>query len=62
MKANLRTRLERLEQSGRDRRVSVLEQISKQAISDEDLEILRDMNVRGVSFEDYQSAQFAINL
>jgi hypothetical protein len=55
MNAKMRTRLERLEESGRDRRLSVLEQIGRaalQAISDEDLANLRDMNVRCLRFED----------
>ena len=51
----------RLEQNRRGRCVSVLEHAAAQAISDEDLETLRDMNVRRVSSEDYQSAQFTIN-
>jgi hypothetical protein len=58
----MRTRLERLEESGRALRAGVLEQIvmeALQAVSDEDLATLRDMNSRGVGFEDCTPEQTA---
>jgi hypothetical protein len=62
MNTRLKTRLERLERSGLARRDSDLEQIistALRAISDEDLETLRDMKLRGVRFEDCTPEQRA---
>jgi hypothetical protein len=62
MNAKIMGRLDRLEKSGRTLHAGVLDQIvtaALQAISDEDLQILHDLGVRGGRWEDCSPEQRA---